>query len=421
MSLTTLPPELLSYIATHFLPSLQDVSSLAKASKHLYTITNPILYHHQIYHEDSSALLWAATHGKPDPCTRLLQEGANPNTQDPQNRRTPLSWAAGNGFTDVVSVLLCAGAPKIDTNAPDARGQTPLFWAAGRGLHLAPKMWNPHSAMPTNADVVQEKAKAGGEYLAIVKLFLSNKTIQPDCRTQRGETPLAVAAASGADDVVEALLLTGKVDANSKDNFGQTPLHAAARNGHMGIVKRLLGIEGVDTDARSTSGESPLLGAAGNGHTGIVELLLAIPTVDPDQQPSFGDRALLTAVAAGHTDVVEVLLANERVDPSAPNKQGVTALVRAAQRGRTHIMRLLLAKGVDPEEKDREGSTPLMIAAERGDAEAVELLLLTGRVQADFDLTKRNRNSSAFRAPSKLNEDVVRMLDGYKSRHRGDS
>ncbi|GFF25109.1 putative ankyrin repeat protein MM_0045 [Aspergillus udagawae] len=417
MSLPTLPTELLLCIVTHLLPSVQDLDSLAKASKILYTIINPILYHHQIFHQDSSALIWAAKHGKPDPCNRLLQEGANPNTQDPQHR-TPLSWAAGNGHKEVSSILLCS--EKIDPNAPDVHLQTPLVWAAGNGLPSGfmgrdSPFTRRNSPRPTT-DAVHSKA---GDYLAIVKLLLSTKDIQPDCRTQRGETPLMAAAAAGAEDVVEELLRTGKVDANSKDQFGQTPLQAAAGNGHLGIVKRLLAIEGVDAGARSQSGDSPLLAAAWRGHAVIVKFLLAIPTVDPDQQPSFGDRALLTAVAAGYTDVVEALLANEKVDPSLPNKYGVTALMRAAQHGRTHIMRLLLAKGVEPDGKDSEGSTPLMLAAERGHVEAVELLLSTGLVQADFDLTKRNM-SSAF-APSKLNEDVVRVLDDYKSRRRGGS
>lgn len=364
----------------------------------------------QIFHQDSSALIWAAKHGKREPCNRLLQEGANPNTRDPQYR-TPLSWAAGNGHKEVSLILLCS--EKIDPNAPDAHLQPPLVWAAGNGLPSASTAWN--SPRPTT-HAVHSKAD---DYLAIVKLLLSTKDIQPDFRTQSGETPLTVAAAAGAEDVVEKLLCTGKVDTNSKDQFGQTPLLAAARNGHLGIVKRLLAIEGVGADASFQGGDCPLLAAAGNGHAGIVKLLLAIPTVDPDQQPSFGDRALLTAVAAGHVDVVEVLLANEKVDPSLPNKQGVTALVRAAQLGRAHIMRLLLAKGVEPDGKDREGSTPLIIAAERGHVEVVKLLLSTNQVQAYFDLTKRNR-SSIF-APSELNEDVVRVLDDYKSRRRGGS
>jgi ankyrin repeat protein len=58
-----------------------------------------------------------------------------------------------------------------------------------------------------------------------------------------------------------------------------------------------------------------------------------------------------------------------------------------------------------------------MLAAENGHVETVELLLSTGRVQTDFDLAKMPR-SSVF-APSKLNEDVVRVFEDYKSRHRG--
>ncbi|KAE8143701.1 hypothetical protein BDV38DRAFT_231940 [Aspergillus pseudotamarii] len=60
-----------------------------------------------------------------------------------------------------------------------------------------------------------------------------------------------------------------------------------------------------------------------------------------------------------------------------------------------------------------------MLAAERGHVEAVEVLLSTGRVQTDFDLAKMNRPS--IFAPSKLNEDAMRVIDDYKSRHRGGS
>ena len=45
-----------------------------------------------------------------------------------------------------------------------------------------------------------------GDHLAIVKLLLLAKEIQPDCRTERGETPLMAAAGAGAEDVVEELI-----------------------------------------------------------------------------------------------------------------------------------------------------------------------------------------------------------------------
>ncbi|RDW61820.1 ankyrin repeat domain-containing protein [Aspergillus mulundensis] len=415
MSLLTLPTELLSRIAIHLLPSPQDLNSLAKASKLLYTITNPILYNHQIAHQNSTALIWASKHGKPAPCTRLLHQGANPNTQDAQSR-TPLSWAAANGHRELVSILL--SSDKIDPNMPDAHLQTPLVWAAGHGLYSPFRAWKSPSPPGADADgdTVHPNTKAA-EYLAIVKLLLSTRAIQPDRRTQRGETPLALAAAAGAEDIVEELLGTGKVNANSSDKFGQSALMAAARSGHVRIVTRLLD-EGVDPDARSSSGDSALLAAARNGHAAVVKVLLALRTVDPEHEPSFGDRALVEAVGAGHEDVVRLLLSSGRVDPGLSSKRGVTGLGRAAQRGRTSIMRLLLERGVEADGADGEGRTPVMIAAERGHVEVVRLLLSTGRVRADFDLAELQRGRESFFA-RELNGDVVRVLDEYKRRRGG--
>lgn len=382
MHLSTLPTELLISIANHLLSAPQDLNSLAQTSHLLYRITNPILYKDQISNEKSSALLWAAERGKPAPCSRLLSEGANPNIKD-QHKRTPLSWAAGNGHADVVSILLSTA--ETDANTPDAYFQTPLCWAAGNSLRSSSRIpWG-----PPKPSYARESATA--DYLLIVKLLLSTKDIQPDQRNLRGETPLAVAASEGAESIVEELLHTRKVDPSSRDRFGQVPLIAAARNGHLGIFKRLIGIEGVEADARSHRGHSALLAAAGNGYAEIVKLLLAIPNVDLNQQDAgTGDSALIAAVTGGHVDVVNLLLANEVVDPNLANEYGDTALLRAVHQERNHIMHLLLARGVDPDVKNKQGNTPLMIAAHKGNIEAVEGLLSTGRIAADFDLKKLN-------------------------------
>ncbi|KAJ5492117.1 hypothetical protein N7453_010214 [Penicillium expansum] len=349
MHLSTLPTELLISIANHLLSAPQDLNSLAQTSHLLYRITNPILYKDQISNQKSSALLWAAERGKPAPCSRLLSEGANPNIKD-QHKRTPLSWAAGNGHADVVSILL--STVETDANTPDAYFQTPLCWAAGNSLRSSSRI--------------------------------------PLAEPSR-ETPLAVAASEGAESIVEELLHTRKVDPSSRDRFGQVPLIAAARNGHLGIFKRLIGIEGVEADARSHRGHSALLAAAGNGYAEIVKLLLAIPNVDLNQQDAgTGDSALIAAVTGGHVDVVNLLLANEVVDPNLANEYGDTALLRAVHQERNHIMHLLLARGVDPDVKNKQGNTPLMIAAHKGNIEAVEGLLSTGRIAADLNLKKLN-------------------------------
>ncbi|MDW8415289.1 MAG: ankyrin repeat domain-containing protein [Thermaurantiacus sp.] len=55
----------------------------------------------------------------------LLQHGANPDVRD-RAGETPLTLAAGTGFTEGVRILL-AGRAGIDV--PNGRGQTPLFLA----------------------------------------------------------------------------------------------------------------------------------------------------------------------------------------------------------------------------------------------------------------------------------------------------
>lgn len=283
MTLSLLPAELLISIANHLLSSPQALNCLAQTSRLLYQITNPILYKNQIVHNESSALLWAAERGKPAPCRRLLSEGANPNIKD-SHKRTPLSWAAGNGHADIVSILLSTA--QTDPNARDAYFQIPLFWAAGNGLRSCTHI--PWGHPPSYA-----RELATADYLGIVKLLLSTINIQPDLRNLRGETPLSVAAGEGEESIVEELLRTGNVDPNSKDRFGQVPLMAAAENGHLGVVKRLIGIEGLEADARSHEGFSAFTVAACYGHAEIVKLLLTVPTVDPNQKKVGLDSRLL--------------------------------------------------------------------------------------------------------------------------------
>ena len=52
-------------------------------------------------------------------------------------------------------------------------------------------------------------------------------------------TGLHLAAYFGVEAVVQLLLGTEKVDADSKDDDGRTPLWRAAANGHEAVVKLL--------------------------------------------------------------------------------------------------------------------------------------------------------------------------------------
>ncbi|EUC40187.1 hypothetical protein COCMIDRAFT_42757, partial [Bipolaris oryzae ATCC 44560] len=72
MSLTNLPRELLYAIAEH-LHAESDLNAFARANRLLYHLTNPYLYDHNIRHSNSTALLWAAEHGKERTLCKLLE------------------------------------------------------------------------------------------------------------------------------------------------------------------------------------------------------------------------------------------------------------------------------------------------------------------------------------------------------------
>jgi ankyrin repeat protein len=175
--------------------------------------------------------------------------------------RSPLSWAAANGYTAVVKLLLETG--EVDVDSRDSHyGRTPLSWAAGNGRE------------------------------AVVKLLLAIGKVDADSRDNEGRTPLSWAAGNGREAVVKLLLATGKVDADSRDNFGRTPLSWAARNGREAVVKLLLATGKVDADSRDNKGRTPLSWAANYGCEAVVKLLLATGKVDADSRDNEGRTPL---------------------------------------------------------------------------------------------------------------------------------
>ena len=80
---------------------------------------------------DFPPLCVAAITNDPAKINQLLADGANPNQQDNIKRCTPLHWAAINGHTECVRLLL--SAPRIDINKASNNGVTPLYSAEIKG------------------------------------------------------------------------------------------------------------------------------------------------------------------------------------------------------------------------------------------------------------------------------------------------
>ncbi|KAJ5984742.1 hypothetical protein N7481_006841 [Penicillium waksmanii] len=190
MSILWLPSELLMLIA-HQLDS-RDLNALIQAHSSLHHALNDYLYYCNVQYNDSSALLWAATHGSQNTLRRLLDAGANvrwnsdywtrsrpwgrqaPYLRRPASglREHPISHAASSGHVEVVQLLIQEGA---DVNFKDCHGRSPLALAALNG------------------------------HLALVKTFVSLNACQLLCN-RRGQRPIADAASQGYNEIADYLL-----------------------------------------------------------------------------------------------------------------------------------------------------------------------------------------------------------------------
>ncbi|KAH7053483.1 ankyrin repeat-containing domain protein [Macrophomina phaseolina] len=189
MSLFDLSNELLLSVAEH-LETEKDLNAFVQTSRHLYHLLNIHLYRGNIRQRGSSALLWAAKHGRETTVQKLLDEGANVQAMT-DDGRTSLSLAAGNGHEGMVKLLL--GNDGVDPDSKDNIERTPLSWAAGNG------------------------------HEGVVKLLLANDGVDPNSENNLGWTPLSWAVKKGCEAVVELLLAKEGVDPDYRGD-DRTPL-----------------------------------------------------------------------------------------------------------------------------------------------------------------------------------------------------
>src|SRR2546421_13875 len=130
MLLLDLANELLLCISDN-LESQRDINAFTRTNHHLYYLLNAHLY---VQNFGSSALLWAAEHGREATAQRLLGEGANIQVTVKINA---LFIAAKKGHSEVVKLLL---ETKADVSVTDYYGKTALYMAAKNGHSAVVKL-----------------------------------------------------------------------------------------------------------------------------------------------------------------------------------------------------------------------------------------------------------------------------------------
>jgi ankyrin repeat protein len=256
-------------------------------------------------------LMFAAQQGDVDSGRILLRAGAKPNDPQPKTGLTPLMIAAAMGHTGTVDMLLDNGA---NPNLADPNGYTSLHRVvrdSDYGIDLASKdkvltvvqSLLKHGANP-NARLKQDKEKAAEEIrngsvatyekrtaVTVTEIVLQGATplflaaevnnldvikalveagADPLIGTERGTTPLMMAAGAGTDVQRErapeeraTALETAKflvergADVNAAGQYGWTALHAATYQGINPVIEYLVS-KGAKIDQKDEFGQTPL-------------------------------------------------------------------------------------------------------------------------------------------------------------------
>lgn len=232
--------------------------------------------------ERAARLLQSARAGDLAAAREALEAGAAPDA-------TSAGWsalhlAARGGHSDLVALLLEAGAPARQTHQA---GWTPLHRAAEGG------------------------------HLGIARMLLAGGA--PIDARGNGRTALGVALATGEIALAKYLIGQGAGLGVVDQRSGNTPVLYAARQGDLRLLSTLLD-RGASANDRFLGGASALHIAVSRRDDAVVQLLLA-RGADPDVANGSGNTPLHLAAAWGDPEIVSALIA-EGADRGRRNGAG---------------------------------------------------------------------------------------------------
>ncbi|CAE7896534.1 unnamed protein product, partial [Symbiodinium microadriaticum] len=196
--------------------------------------------------------------------------------------------------------------------------------------------------------------------------------------TDRGQSPLQLAAKAGHAHLVEALAAAG-ADPNLGNSCDGTPLYIAAYHDNEEVVDVLLRCR-ADINLAFHHCPPPLFGAAHTGNMKLVQKLLAQRANVNERANWDQSTAILQTSLFGYTEVVKELVAaradvNVRRTDTTIMDCGATSVLLAAKRGHAETVRLLLESRCSVNASNTNSESPLFGATLRNHPETVQVLL----------------------------------------------
>ncbi len=290
---------------------------------------------------------------------------------------------ARHGVSGLLRFIL-EEAGYIDINIQDGFGRTPLRWAAEEGHSGIVRLLLEHGANVEIADIGHRTplhivASQGDEPMA--RLFLE-KGANTEAADLSGETSLLKVVNLGNEAMAQLLLDKG-ANIEAADKYGETPLWKVVNQGNEAMIRLLLD-RGANTEAAGLHGWTPLWKAVSQGKKATVQLLL-----DKGANIEAADRLGRTPLLRNtqlRNEAAARLLLEKGANVEAVDKNGRTPLWWAAREKYETIVQLLLEGGANTETADQDDLARLWRASWNKPG-AIELLLQPDDARVSFSST----------------------------------
>ncbi len=221
-----------------------------------------------------------------------------------------------------------------------------------------------------------------------------------------------LAAREGRSDIIDKVLLSGRVSANCQDNASSTALMIAAREGHTEVVKSLLKRQDVlaTLNAQNDKGMTALMFAAQNGHGEVVTQLLGSGALT-DVQNWDGK----TAQELG-TETTPQLIADHIATQEAKKREAEEQVRREAEEKTAMQTRIAQLEEENKVEKDKVAELTqrvVQVTAERDEAnQKIETLENSmAEVLKRLEALEQERNAQSTRKTETVVETVTSVVE----------
>ena len=303
--------------------------------------------------------------------TFLIEEGADLNYVDDENKMLPLELAIKSGHSEIFSILRekeTLDWKKFEEKQSQLNVNL-IHYAVRSGKYQMIKDLNVH--LSENHRHLCKKMLIGREY-------------------DDGNTPLHEACDTNSklqgEDITNMLkIYAGQeipLEGLKNDNKKQTPLHLAAKCGRMDHVVALKGSAWNKSllDSEDVDSNRAVHIAAEHSHDEVFELLLK-DSEDHKPPNSFGKTPLHVIAESGSEKCLDILvghvknLGKRKINVNKKDSQGNTPLHLASRNGHDVIVKQLLELGAEVETLDQKGKNALQIAIESKQENIVETII----------------------------------------------